>query len=181
MHDNKRTGYDKTVRNPRPRTLKRKNHTNYDDPHLGCNGPLYRNSHIPYAGVTDGLSNTVFASEKTPYLADASWVGIIPGYRHFAYGAFSSVGTGGFGINYDLCGAILSSHSGPSLYEDPSVILTPSSPIGYTDEFYSLHPGGCNVLFGDGSVHFVKTSINLLTWQAMSSRAVGEVFSGDSY
>ena len=25
MHDNKRTGYDKTVRNPRPRTLKRKN------------------------------------------------------------------------------------------------------------------------------------------------------------
>ena len=27
MHDNKRTGYDKTVRNPRPRTLKRKNHT----------------------------------------------------------------------------------------------------------------------------------------------------------
>ena len=27
MHDNKRTGYDKTVRNPRPRTLKRKNQT----------------------------------------------------------------------------------------------------------------------------------------------------------
>ena len=26
MHANKRTGYDKTVRNPRPRTLKRKNH-----------------------------------------------------------------------------------------------------------------------------------------------------------
>src|SRR5271166_5549204 len=25
MHDNKRTGYDKTLRNPRPRTLKRKN------------------------------------------------------------------------------------------------------------------------------------------------------------
>ena len=45
---------------------------NYDDPVLGDNGPLYRNSHVPYAGVTDGLSNTVFASEKTPYLADAS-------------------------------------------------------------------------------------------------------------
>ena len=27
MHANKRTGYDKTVRNPRPRTLKRKNRT----------------------------------------------------------------------------------------------------------------------------------------------------------
>src|SRR5271157_1414720 len=29
MHDNKRTGYDKTVRNPRPRTLKRKNRLSY--------------------------------------------------------------------------------------------------------------------------------------------------------
>ncbi len=38
---------------------------NYDDPVLGDNGPLYRNSRVPYAGVTDGLSNTVFASEKT--------------------------------------------------------------------------------------------------------------------
>jgi prepilin-type N-terminal cleavage/methylation domain-containing protein len=70
---------------------------NYDDPVLGDNGPLYRNSRVRYAWVTDGLSNTVFASEKTPYLADASWVGIIPGYRHFAYNAFASLGTGGLG------------------------------------------------------------------------------------
>jgi prepilin-type N-terminal cleavage/methylation domain-containing protein len=68
--------------------------TSYDDTALGCNGPIYRNSHVTYAGVTDGLSNTVFASEKTPYLADATWVGIIPGYRHFAYNAFASAGTG---------------------------------------------------------------------------------------
>ncbi len=71
--------------------------TNYDDPVLGDNGPLYRNSHVSYAGVSDGLSNTVFAGEKSPYLADATWVGIIPGYRHFSYGAFASLGTGGWG------------------------------------------------------------------------------------
>ena len=154
---------------------------NYDDPVLGDNGPLYRNSHVAYAGVTDGLSNTVFASEKTPYLADASWVGIIPGYRHFAYDGFASMGTGGLGVDYDYPGAILASHSGPSLYENPSVILTPNSPLGYSDEFYSLHPGGANALMGDGSVRFIKQSINLLTWQALCSRAVGEVFSADSY
>ena len=51
--------------------------------------------------MTDGLSNTVVAGEKTPYLADATWVGIIPGYRHFAYNAFASAGTGGLGVNYD--------------------------------------------------------------------------------
>jgi prepilin-type N-terminal cleavage/methylation domain-containing protein/prepilin-type processing-associated H-X9-DG protein len=155
--------------------------TSYDDARLGCNGPLYRNSRVPYAGVTDGLSNTVFASEKTPYLADASWVGIIPGYRHFAYNAFASLGTGGAGVDYDYPGALLASHSGPSLYEVPQVIHPPNSPLGHTDEFFSLHPGGANVLMGDGSVRFVKQSINLLAWQALSSRANGEVISADSY
>jgi prepilin-type N-terminal cleavage/methylation domain-containing protein/prepilin-type processing-associated H-X9-DG protein len=155
--------------------------TNYDDTVRGCNGPIYRNSHVSYAGVVDGLSNTVFASEKSPYLSDATWVGIIPGYRHFAYNAFASAGTGGDGINFDYPGAILASHSGPSLYEVPQIIHPPNSPVGHTDEFYSLHPGGANVLMGDGSVRFVKQSINLLTWQAMSSRSGGEVTSADAY
>jgi prepilin-type N-terminal cleavage/methylation domain-containing protein/prepilin-type processing-associated H-X9-DG protein len=154
---------------------------NLDDPVLGCNGPIYRNSRIRFAGVTDGLSNTVFAGEKTPFLADATWVGIIPGYRHFANGIFASLGTGGNGIDYDYPGAILAAHSGPSLYEDPIVIHPPNSPLGHTDEMYSLHPGGANVLMGDGSVRFIKQAINLLTWQALSSRAGGEVISGDAY
>jgi prepilin-type N-terminal cleavage/methylation domain-containing protein/prepilin-type processing-associated H-X9-DG protein len=154
---------------------------NYDDPILGCNGPIYRNSHITYAAVTDGLSNTVVASEKTPFLADASWVGIIPGYRHFAHGALASLGTGGLGVNYDYPGALLASHSGPSLYEDPVVIHPPNSPLGHTDEFYSLHPGGANVLLGDGSVRFIKQSIDLLTWRNLSSRGFGEVIHADAY
>ncbi len=153
---------------------------NYDDSVLGCNGPIYRNSRVGYAGVSDGLSNTVFAGEKAPYLADASWVGIIPGYRHFAYNAFASAGTGGSGVNYDYPGALLASHSGPSLYESPAVIHPPNSPIGHTDEMYSLHPGGSNVLMGDGSVRFIKQSINLRAWQALSSRSGGEVISADA-
>ncbi len=154
---------------------------NYDNTVTGCNGPLYRNSHITYAAVTDGLTNTVVAGERTPYLSDATWVGIIPGYRHFAYNAFASLGTGGLGVNYDYASAILAAHSGPSLYEDPIVIHPPNSPLGHTDEMYSLHPGGANVLMGDGSVRFIKQSINLLTWQALSSRSNGEVISADTY
>jgi prepilin-type processing-associated H-X9-DG protein len=154
---------------------------NVDDTVRGCNGPIYRNSRVTYAAVTDGLSNTVVAGEKTPYLADATWVGIIPGYRHFAYGPFASLGTGGIGVNYDYPGAILAAHSGPSLYEDPVVIHPPNSPLGHTDEMYALHPGGANVLMGDGSVRFIRESINLLTWQALSSRQNGEVISADAY
>jgi prepilin-type N-terminal cleavage/methylation domain-containing protein/prepilin-type processing-associated H-X9-DG protein len=43
----------------------------------------------------------------------------------------------------------------------------------------SRHPGGVNVLLGDGSVHFVSQSISLNTWRALSTRAGGEVLGND--
>lgn len=45
----------------------------------------------------------------------------------------------------------------------------------------SRHPGGVNVLFGDGRVQFVKNSVNLVTWRGMATRAGGEVFGNDTY
>jgi prepilin-type processing-associated H-X9-DG protein len=39
----------------------------------------------------------------------------------------------------------------------------------------SLHPGGVNVLLGDGSVRFVTNGINTNTWQALANRAGGEI------
>ena len=45
----------------------------------------------------------------------------------------------------------------------------------------SNHPGGVNVLMADGSVRFVKDSINQATWWAMGTRGNGEVISSDSY
>ncbi|MBX6312310.1 MAG: DUF1559 domain-containing protein [Isosphaeraceae bacterium] len=45
----------------------------------------------------------------------------------------------------------------------------------------SNHPGGCNVLFADGSVHFIKSSITTNIWWALGTRADGEVLSASSY
>jgi prepilin-type N-terminal cleavage/methylation domain-containing protein/prepilin-type processing-associated H-X9-DG protein len=45
----------------------------------------------------------------------------------------------------------------------------------------SRHPGGVNALFGDGSVRFMKNSINPLTWIQLGSISGGEVISSDSY
>ncbi len=45
----------------------------------------------------------------------------------------------------------------------------------------SNHPGGFNALFADGSVRFIKKSINELVWRALITRAGGEVVSSDSY
>ncbi len=44
----------------------------------------------------------------------------------------------------------------------------------------SYHPGGVNCLFGDGSVRFLKDTINGQAWRALGSIAGGEVISADS-
>jgi prepilin-type N-terminal cleavage/methylation domain-containing protein/prepilin-type processing-associated H-X9-DG protein len=45
----------------------------------------------------------------------------------------------------------------------------------------SNHPGGVNTLFGDGSVKFIKDSVNLNTWWALGTRSSGEVISADAF
>ena len=149
--------------------------TNYDDPNLGCNGVMYRNSQIRVAKVSDGLSKTVFAGERSPYLADAVWAGVVPGAKHYSYNEFASSGTGGPGINYDNAGSYVGANSGPSIYEDPQIIHPPNWPGGHTDQMYSEHPGGANVLMGDGSVQFIIDDMQFSVFQALCSRQGDEI------
>src|SRR5262249_33951498 len=44
----------------------------------------------------------------------------------------------------------------------------------------SNHPGGVNALYCDGHVVFVKDTVNLSVWWAVSTRAGGEVISADA-
>ncbi|MDX2035175.1 MAG: DUF1559 domain-containing protein [Isosphaeraceae bacterium] len=45
----------------------------------------------------------------------------------------------------------------------------------------SSHPGGVNLLLADGSVRFVKDTVNVSAWRALGTRNGGEVVSADSY
>jgi prepilin-type N-terminal cleavage/methylation domain-containing protein/prepilin-type processing-associated H-X9-DG protein len=45
----------------------------------------------------------------------------------------------------------------------------------------SQHPGGCNIMFADGHVQFIKSSISIRTWWALGTRGDGEVISSDQY
>ena len=45
----------------------------------------------------------------------------------------------------------------------------------------SNHPGGCNFMFADGSVKFLKSTTNQLTYMSLGTRAGGEVISADQY
>jgi prepilin-type N-terminal cleavage/methylation domain-containing protein/prepilin-type processing-associated H-X9-DG protein len=45
----------------------------------------------------------------------------------------------------------------------------------------SYHPGGVNTLFGDGTVRFVKDTVDLMVWRGLGTRNGGEVLSADQY
>jgi prepilin-type N-terminal cleavage/methylation domain-containing protein/prepilin-type processing-associated H-X9-DG protein len=45
----------------------------------------------------------------------------------------------------------------------------------------SRHPGGVNVLLADGSVKFIKNTVNQTAWRALGTCNGGEVISADSY
>ena len=136
-----------------------------------ANGPLYRNSRVRMAEVTDGLSNTVFVGEHTT-ISDKTWVGVVPGSyscpldpSRFPFTECDHAAT------YVLC------HSGPAT-DEPGVVHAPSFPTCHVCQMYApWSGGGGNVLLGDGSVRYVPTTINLNTWAAMNSCAMGEVFS----
>ena len=56
--------------------------------------------------------------------------------------------------------------------------LTPEVPL---DVATSNHSGGVNVCMADGSVRFIKDSVNMNTWWALGSKAGGEVIDASSY
>ena len=45
----------------------------------------------------------------------------------------------------------------------------------------SHHPGGVNTLMADGSVRFIKNSVDPSNWRALGTIAGGEVISSDQY
>jgi prepilin-type N-terminal cleavage/methylation domain-containing protein/prepilin-type processing-associated H-X9-DG protein len=67
----------------------------------------------------------------------------------------------------------------------PCTVADPSNPLNSIQRAFagskSRHPSGVNVLFGDGSVRFVKQTINPTVWIGLNSIAGGEVLSADAF
>jgi prepilin-type N-terminal cleavage/methylation domain-containing protein/prepilin-type processing-associated H-X9-DG protein len=64
---------------------------------------------------------------------------------------------------------------------DPNGIAIQGNQAGANEEPYSFHSGGVNALFGDGSVRFVKESINLAAFRSILTLSGGETVSSDQY
>jgi prepilin-type N-terminal cleavage/methylation domain-containing protein/prepilin-type processing-associated H-X9-DG protein len=63
----------------------------------------------------------------------------------------------------------------------PTTVATAGNQAGPNEEPFSNHPGGVNALFGDGSVHFLKDTINLVAFRSLLTLSGGDVISSDAY
>jgi len=62
-----------------------------------------------------------------------------------------------------------------------TVSTVPGGQGGANEEPFAFHPGGINALFGDGSVHFIKNTINLAAFRGILTLNGGEVVSSDQF
>jgi prepilin-type processing-associated H-X9-DG protein len=111
---------------------------------LPGNGVFYCNSSVRLTDITDGTSNTLFVAERSFGLVKGTWIGAIPG---------AGANQGDSNPNANL--------TNPAGQSPGDLVLvgssTVNSPSGRNlDESTSRHTGGANMLFGDGSVHFIR-------------------------
>ena len=179
--------------------------SSYPDP----NQPYYQNCNwgggdgmfmpsgvVKISNVTDGTSNTFFFGEQTrfpnePANSQFSWVSLAAAWGDSYFFSGGVRITGGAFVTplpnapADTTGAILNAcFAGAVLPTDwLKNAVPPSGPCLRLGQwsFHGLHPGGVNFAFTDGSVRFIKNSINPLTYRSLGTRAGGEVVSADAY
>jgi prepilin-type N-terminal cleavage/methylation domain-containing protein/prepilin-type processing-associated H-X9-DG protein len=120
-----------------------------------------------FAAITDGTSNTLLVVED--------------GARPLFYSNKGFLGNGpvsqGGGAWADPFGYLVMNGSmpdGSGLVPGPCAMNCTSD-----NEMFSFHSGGINALFGDGSVRFVRQTINLDQAAALISKSGGEVINFD--
>jgi prepilin-type N-terminal cleavage/methylation domain-containing protein/prepilin-type processing-associated H-X9-DG protein len=135
------------------------------------NGVFYRNSRNGVRDITDGSSATIMVGERSRNIGDATWVGVIPTTRVCTNPKWTIQ-------ECETASTIVVSHTGSAATGN---IYVPNSKQSMVDDYWSRHPGGCNFLLCDGSVRFIKESVNPSVFSYLSTRAGGEVLSSDQF
>jgi prepilin-type N-terminal cleavage/methylation domain-containing protein/prepilin-type processing-associated H-X9-DG protein len=160
-------------------------------------GIFYFLSSVRLAQVTDGSSQTAFFSEKirgqgTPDPRSDAFVTVNQTSLDATYNTCQSINplttvplTSRMGMSWvmgEMC-CTTYNHVSPPNTRSCGGVGYPGSMANMSTQSppTSHHPGGVNVLMGDGTVHFTRDGISLPTWRALATRDGGEVISSDSY
>jgi prepilin-type processing-associated H-X9-DG protein len=135
-----------------------------------------------FRDITDGTSNTMLAAEVIQGQSGSSSTasGDIRGLTVWSVGAaFETL----IPPNSGLPGDILY-QNGLCQYpfqNNPPCTSPTTGALPLVFGARSRHPGGVNALFGDGSVKFIKNTINFAVWQAISTNKGSEIISSDAF
>jgi prepilin-type processing-associated H-X9-DG protein len=128
-------------------------------------GVLFLDSKVRFGDITDGLSNTLMVGER-PASADEIFGWWYAGWGQNQDGSADMV----LGVRERNFGSLTGSGCPPGPYQFGPGKLDSQCDVFH---FWSLHPGGANFLFCDGSVRLIKYSaVNIMP--ALATRASGE-------
>jgi prepilin-type processing-associated H-X9-DG protein len=140
---------------------------------------------VNFAGIPDGLSVTMITSEVLV------GTGTTPNYdvRGFTWWGFAASFTGLYPPNSSQPDVLQQAGYCNNGFNNPPCVGSTGSigsngvytGLGMANIPRSKHPGGVNVGMCDGSVRFIKNSVNIYTFQALSSTKGSEVISSDAY
>ncbi len=136
---------------------------------------------IRTAQITDGMSHTFMVEEDAgrPNWYGSSGLAVVPGYTGAAGTAPQGGGAWADPLNYIATNG--SDPSGSGIAAGGGFMGIPAAPwtcgngCSNDSEIFAFHPGGSNVVFGDGSVQFVINGLTMSQTQALLSRAGGEI------
>lgn len=136
-----------------------------------ADGMFQRNGAVGMAAIADGTSMTFMVGERSRNLADASWVGVIPGN-------IVSTSPGWHPREMVPDHNLVLGYTGE--WEN-QVWVSPNDRAAHIGNYWSLHPGGCHFLFCDGSVRFLKETTEGHVFGYVSTKASGEVISAGQF
>jgi prepilin-type processing-associated H-X9-DG protein len=172
-------------------------------------GPFYNTSAVRFAAITDGLSGTAGFSESVMGNNITTSPGSGPPAqfaRQFAL--FNTSGTltnsfpasafqppnlyipqcntpdawaGDRGREWSRGSFFMASYNHFYPPNSPYPDCTDSGRNAAISGPRSFHSGGVNITMLDGHVQFIKNSVNIITFRALSTRQGGEVISSDSF
>ena len=143
-------------------------------------GVFFLNSRIRAADVLDGLSQTIFLGELARPTADGWFAGGRATLRNTG-AAINEVDVSALGAAADSAAWRDSSRS-PVALENLAESGRLTLPPGYVGGFGSRHRGDGSIFaFGDGSIRFVRATIDQAVYRRLGHRDDGEEVDEDAY